>query len=312
MQKPLPPMQNAATRRCDPAVGSHAWLQETSPGLLLSANRQLANGHQHRLHSQPGLRLIMLLQGELSLRFDQQHFLLRSSAQTPCPILLLGSREPLLFERLTKTRGQESKVCMTISADWLEQHGLLELGDYWPSVVGRQTVQSAVWSADAELQNLGRQLLLHQACNPQLSRLERECLAMQLLGKVMALVQPTAAMAMSHAARRLSKVKSLLDSGEAGDWGMCQLAEAACMSSSTLQRYFRREYGCSVMDYARGLRLERARDQLVSGQGSITRVALEAGYNSPANFSTAFRRRFGSSPRDCLRHATPSSLVLAD
>ena len=300
MQNPLSAAQDAP---CDahamPSanLAKKAWVLEATPGFLISANSQVAQRHRHQLVTRPGLRLIMLLEGELSLRFDRQRFHLLADEPGSCPVLLVDTEEEILFERLPQARGKESKVCMTITEDWLDQHGLTGLG----RTGNAAPVRCKLWHGDTRLGALARQLIMHDTGNPLLTKLEREMLGMQLLGRVIEQFSASRESSASHIGRRLEKIRDMLESGEADLYNMTQLAEAASMSSSTLQRHFRREYGCSVMDYLRGVRLDRARSALRAGRGNITTVALDAGYNSPANFATAFRRRFGVAPSQCLR-----------
>ncbi|WP_083918338.1 helix-turn-helix domain-containing protein [Mesorhizobium metallidurans] len=47
--------------------------------------------------------------------------------------------------------------------------------------------------------------------------------------------------------------------------------------------------------------MERAFAALRSGEASVQRSSDIAGYASPANFATAFRRRFGLTPRDAMK-----------
>jgi AraC-like DNA-binding protein len=56
--------------------------------------------------------------------------------------------------------------------------------------------------------------------------------------------------------------------------------------------------GRSVFEY---IRLERAFAALRSGEASVQHASDLAGYASPANFATAFRRRFGLTPRDAMK-----------
>jgi AraC-like DNA-binding protein len=53
----------------------------------------------------------------------------------------------------------------------------------------------------------------------------------------------------------------------------------------------------TVFDYLRRARLLRARQALEREGRSIIEAAAIAGYTSPANFATAYRRRFGITPR---------------
>lgn len=285
-----------------PTTSDFAWVQHTTPGFLISANRSRANPHSHSNASAAGLRLIVALQGPIKLNFDQHDF--RLQPQQQAQVLLVNLNEPALFQRHCGQPGIEQKVCMALDHPWLEQHGLPELGSQ--SALARlasRHLAAMQWVASPQLTRLAQQMVQHHAANPLLARIEREGMGMLLLGQVLAEIgsPPPDSPATPQLSRRLQRVKALIDSGEGENWSLHQLAEAACMSSSTLQRHFRRHFDCSVMDYLRGQRLESARQMLLSGQRSITDVALGAGYSSAANFATAFRRRFGQPPSACLR-----------
>lgn len=282
--------------------GDVAWVQQTTPGLHISANRSRANPHSHSNASAAGLRLIVALQGPLQLSFDQQTF--RLQPQHQAQVLLVNLNEQALFQRHCGQPGVEQKVCMALDHDWLERHGLAEAGGQ--STLARlahQHLAAQQWAASPQLTRLAQQMVQHHAANPLLTQIEREGLGMLLLGQVLEALGDTPAHSTTppQLGRRLQRVKDLIDSGDAEDYSLHQLAELACMSSSTLQRHFRRHFDCSVMDYLRGQRLDAARRRLLTGQHSITDVALTAGYNSAANFATAFRRRFGHPPSTCLR-----------
>jgi AraC-like DNA-binding protein len=60
---------------------------------------------------------------------------------------------------------------------------------------------------------------------------------------------------------------------------------------------FHAAHGTTVFHYIRTQRLEQARLALESGDVSIAQAAYVAGYTSAANFSTAFKRRFGFTPK---------------
>jgi len=66
---------------------------------------------------------------------------------------------------------------------------------------------------------------------------------------------------------------------------------------STLQKQFRAAHGLTVFDYLRRGRLLRARHALEREGRSIVEAAGIAGYTSPANFATAYKRQFGLTPR---------------
>ncbi len=72
------------------------------------------------------------------------------------------------------------------------------------------------------------------------------------------------------------------------------------MSVTNMQSSFKQAYGMTVMDYIRERRLVAARDALGREGLSIAQAAHLAGYTSPQNFSTAFKRQFGISPSEII------------
>lgn len=76
----------------------------------------------------------------------------------------------------------------------------------------------------------------------------------------------------------------------------------------TLAKVFRKYEGCSVGDFMRGLRMERAADLLVQTQHGLTHIALESGFSDQAHMTRWFRRHYGMTPseyRSNCRNAKP-------
>jgi transcriptional regulator GlxA family with amidase domain len=63
-----------------------------------------------------------------------------------------------------------------------------------------------------------------------------------------------------------------------------------------LSRVFREQTGRTVFEFAREARLAEAQRLLAESALSVEEVALAVGFSSAANFSTAFRERFGRTP----------------
>lgn len=81
------------------------------------------------------------------------------------------------------------------------------------------------------------------------------------------------------------------------------IAEAAGVPPRTLQEAFRRFRDMSPMRYLRNLRLDMARDRLVSGgpEVKVASVALECGIGHFGRFSHEYAMRFGESPSATIR-----------
>jgi AraC-like DNA-binding protein len=128
--------------------------------------------------------------------------------------------------------------------------------------------------------------------------------AMEILARVIAIAGQRARMVVSddHKQRRLRAVRDAMDKDLRRPWKISELARQAGISRRSFNTYFRRAFGMSASQYLRVRRLEAARDALLHQGVSVNDAAYLAGYNNPANFATAFRRRFGYAPsRDRTR-----------
>jgi AraC family transcriptional regulator len=93
----------------------------------------------------------------------------------------------------------------------------------------------------------------------------------------------------------LSDVRDLLHARTPRHLSLSELATAADVHPVHLARTFRREYGVTVAEYARNLRLEWAARQL-AGEGPLAQIAAEAGFADQSHFTRAFRRYAGVTP----------------
>lgn len=84
-----------------------------------------------------------------------------------------------------------------------------------------------------------------------------------------------------------------------------QIAAAAEVSTRTLQDAFRRQYGITPAGYLRGIRLERAHQELAGADPAsgvtVRAVARRWGWFRPSVFAWAYRQRFGVPPGRTLR-----------
>jgi AraC-like DNA-binding protein len=82
------------------------------------------------------------------------------------------------------------------------------------------------------------------------------------------------------------------------------LADKVGMSSSAFFEHFKSVTGTSPLQYQKDLRLLRAREALRSTNGKVSEIAFGVGYESSAQFSREYARKFGLAPRqDRVTHA---------
>lgn len=97
--------------------------------------------------------------------------------------------------------------------------------------------------------------------------------------------------------RRAEDAKTLIDAKALGsDFSVAWLAREVGVSETSLRRAFKARFGITVMEHVRNLRLDAAHLLLREGGLRVSEVAYRVGYSNPANFATAFRRRFGCPP----------------
>lgn len=76
-----------------------------------------------------------------------------------------------------------------------------------------------------------------------------------------------------------------------------ELARDIGMSSSAFFEQFKAVTGTSPLQYQKDLRLLRARDALQTSNAKVSEIAFSVGYESSAQFSREYSRKFGRSPR---------------
>ena len=85
-------------------------------------------------------------------------------------------------------------------------------------------------------------------------------------------------------------------------WTVENLAAEVGMSRSRFADRFRTLLHMSPMAYLSEWRLQRALALLDGSRFSVSQVAVQSGYQSPAAFTRAFAAKFGTSPTDYRRH----------
>jgi AraC-like DNA-binding protein len=81
-----------------------------------------------------------------------------------------------------------------------------------------------------------------------------------------------------------------------------EVARLAGLPPATLRRRFLKEVGEPVMDFVQRCRTEVAKERFRAQPGAtVTRVALDLGFQSSQHFATVFRRYAGLAPREFRR-----------
>ena len=123
-----------------------------------------------------------------------------------------------------------------------------------------------------------------------------ECWPLALEGLALQLVATAERASCERPGPWLTRVRELLHDRAPEQASLGELADAVGRHPTHVARVFRREFGLSVGEYARALRLEWAASRLALDDAPLAQVALEAGFADQSHFTRAFRRHAGVTP----------------
>lgn len=95
---------------------------------------------------------------------------------------------------------------------------------------------------------------------------------------------------------KLNEAKALILANLANPPSLYQLSRLSGLNIRKLNFGFKQLFGCSIAPFIQEQRLQLAYRLLSTGAEQVSTIAWKVGY-SPAHLSTAFRKRFGFSPK---------------
>jgi AraC-like DNA-binding protein len=125
---------------------------------------------------------------------------------------------------------------------------------------------------------------------------------LQLVGKAAGAAGPSPDDARSGARKRplepffLKSADRFVAEHMSEPFSVAQVAAHCGVSWRTLEKAFVDFRGLTPVAYVRILRLDRARNELASGNASVAEVASRCGFRSSTTFALEFRKRFGAPP----------------
>jgi transcriptional regulator GlxA family with amidase domain len=88
-----------------------------------------------------------------------------------------------------------------------------------------------------------------------------------------------------------------------------ELAAKAGMSTSTFHHHFRSTTAMSPIQYQKRLRLNEARQLMLTEHLDASVAAFQVGYESPSQFSREYSRLFGAPPLRDIRKLSAASAI---
>jgi len=107
----------------------------------------------------------------------------------------------------------------------------------------------------------------------------------------------------------VQKTISLIERNIEDPLGVPELAKTVGVSQRQLERLFKKQIGCTVVQFGLLMRLQHARVLLISGDQSVREIATASGFNTLPHFAYSFGKFFGRRPSE-YRESWPTDQVV--
>jgi len=97
--------------------------------------------------------------------------------------------------------------------------------------------------------------------------------------------------------KKVEDLCRMLDADTQATLSISEMSRQLAWNETQMMECFKQVMGTTISNYRQQGRMELALKMLRDTDTSITEIAFSAGYDHPGNFSTAFKRTFGFSPR---------------
>ncbi|ALM50749.1 AraC family transcriptional regulator [Flavobacterium psychrophilum] len=99
---------------------------------------------------------------------------------------------------------------------------------------------------------------------------------------------------------KIRKAKDIVIANMAEPPGLQELADQVGINLKRLKMGFRQIYGDSVYSFLFDYKMDTARKLLDSGSYNVNEVGLKIGYSTASHFISAFKKKFGTTPKKYL------------
>ncbi|WP_159990987.1 helix-turn-helix transcriptional regulator [Pelistega ratti] len=233
----------------------------------------------------PDVRLIVTLQGKSEIQFSQTQF--QQNAHQHPQITLLPIIQTALGKKIYQGKQHQIEFVIFIPLHWLQERGFADITQYHLKT---------------------QKLVFTHKMNRLLNRFKQTVQgyhAIEWLEKETDLTTLITESLKQYYEKPLQKNKSdlimdlcqKLESGEFDHYTLSDIAKYCHTNITSLQQQFHQTTQLSIGAYLRRCKLERAYRALLQN-ATVIQAAEIAKYTNPDNFSTAFKKQFGISPRE--------------
>ena len=293
----------------DTLARGHFFRMELRRGLSLHCSDAEEHPYTTISHQPAGLSCMFLLNGEMDIAIGDKKFAFSSHQQGDFVSAISAFKTAdVPFEKRVHRTQRVRKLILHAKPEWLQVGGR---NTFWNGQQLEQFIKAPM-ATYGGIPTPRQQQIIQEIFNPvvhtpALLPLYLECRVIEMLAESLSLMMSNnpARTHRYHLSRhdqaRLQRARDLIAQIDSGPLSVDIIARETGISASGLQKLFRRAEGVSVFEYVRRTRLQQAMHTLQTGQMSVQAVSELAGYKSPENFATAFKRQFGITPREASR-----------
>lgn len=283
------------------------------PGLIMHASDVTElRDVDVRTEVQSGVSFLYFSYGKVDVRFGETDFHMGTGisggtgddANAPPRgeprAFIVNRAEPDVFSRKIRTGTRIRKLLITVTPEWLDAGGLSSVSGpnslHW---LLNEHLSSFAFIPSPRLQSLVEHIIDPPAMPEAVRNLYLESRAIDVVAEMIASAVPDHddQTILGRIERlNLDAALEFIDANPEQVLSIEEIARHVGISASSLQRLFKKGRGCSVFDHVRQRRMEKALKALQTSSIPIAQAAHIAGYSSPANFATAFRKMFGVVP----------------
>lgn len=273
-------------------------LVEIEEGFFLGCtDMPLQNGISYASETFPFAALSVLLEGKISPHAEEMDEL------HPNAMLAIANNERRSLVSTFHGSERLRNVEVFVTPDWFETSGRFRDGSEFDRL--REAMQNPLRSRrgilDPRLRQVAENVLAIRS-GGAMTALRMEAWALDLLAELAgSFSAPRKPERLSPLDRdRMYAIRQFLETHPQKVGTLGNLAAEYGVSASKLKRDFFLAFQTCIGGFVNEQRLSTGKRLLEEGI-SVSQVAYRVGYSHPANFSAAFKRRFGISPRDVRR-----------
>ncbi len=252
-----------------------------------------------KAYLQPSVTFSIILKGRVEGTMGDTPFVLEANTQPTGYVWSMN--DPMLWTRSIKKNMYVRKVNISLPRDGLLAQLAGQKQDDPLSLYVRQLLMAPLqiyeWQPSKRAIALAEQIVQPACRFPLLDQFHTESRALEIVSEALeSMVTQNHTGDTAEFASKAQSIRDYIEDHLNEELTLSHISRAVGMAVNSMQRIFKAAYDMTVMDYIRERRLEIAKTAMVQDGVTIAQAAYMAGYNSPANFSTAFKRVYGMSP----------------